>query len=248
MIKGIYSSEAAMRPKMTRMEVIANNLANINTTGFKRDRVFVRMLQESSAVRPDGRADLTGVDTQRYIDLSSGALRETGNPFDLALASDGFFAVDTPRGVRLTRNGNFTLNSDGTLVNAEGYAVLGSGGGRIQIPHMDKLDRDTLAINAGGEVVCKNEPLGTLRIVAPENPATLQKDHESLLFMPEGERLRDVPQDQVMVHQGFLEDSNVDGIEEMIAMIELSRAFEADQKMIQSQDATLDRSMDIGRL
>lgn len=247
MIKGIYSSEAAMRPKMTRMEVIANNLANVNTTGFKRDRMFVRMLRESAAAQADGRADLTGVDTQRYIDLSAGAMRETKNPFDLALASDGFFAVDTPRGVRLTRNGNFTLSSEGTLVTAEGYPVLGTAG-RIQIPNLDKMKQETIAVNVGGEISSNKDTFGTLRIVIAENPAALQKDHESLLFVPDGERLLDVPQEQVVMHQGFLEDSNVDGIEEMIAMIELSRAFEADQKMIQSQDATLDRSMDVGRL
>lgn len=247
MIKGIYSSEAAMRPKMTRMEVIANNLANVNTTGFKRDRMFVRMLQESAAATADGRADLTGITTQRYIDLSSGALRETKNPFDLALAGEGFFAVDTPRGVRLTRNGNFTLNSEGTLVTAEGYPVLGTAG-RIQIRNLDKMKQDTIAVNVGGEISANKDTFGTLRIVTAENPAVLQKDHESLLFVPDGERLLDVPHEQVVLHQGFLEDSNVDGIEEMIAMIELSRAFETDQKMIQSQDATLDRSMDVGRL
>ncbi len=247
MIKGIYSSEAAMRPKMTRMEVLANNLANINTTGFKRDRVFVRMLEESSNARPDGRSDLSGVETQRYIDLSAGALRQTGNPFDLALAGDGFFAVETPRGMRLTRNGNFSLSTDGTLVTAEGYPVLGTKG-RIQMPQTDKIKQDTIAINVTGEVVHNNEPLGTLRVVAAENPTALQKDHESLLFLNQGEMLRDVPSDSVSIRQGFLEESNVEGIEEMIAMIELSRAFEADQRMIQSQDATLDRTMDIGRM
>jgi flagellar basal-body rod protein FlgG len=247
MIKGIYSSEAAMRPKMTRMEVLANNLANINTTGFKRDRVFIRMLQESSAARPDGRTDLSGVETQKYIDLSAGAMRQTGNPFDVSLANDGFFAVETPRGVRMTRNGNFSLDAEGTLVTAEGHPVLGTAG-RIQIPHMDRLDQDTITINGSGEVVYNKETLGHLRVVVPENPAVLQKDHESLFFVNEGERLREIPPDQVTIHQGFLEESNVEGIEEMIAMIELSRAFEADQRMIQSQDATLDRTMDIGRL
>jgi flagellar basal-body rod protein FlgG len=247
MIKGIYSSEAAMRPKMARMEVLANNLANINTTGFKQDRVFVRMLKESSTPAADGRSDLTGVDTQKYIDLSAGTLRQTGNPFDLALSGEGFFAVDTPGGVRLTRNGNFSLSAEGTLVTAEGHPVLGTAG-QIRLPNMDRLRQDSIAVNTEGEVVCGKETLGQLRIMVAENPAALQKDHESLLFVNDGERLRDVNPGAATVQQGFLEDSNVDGIEEMIAMIELSRAFETDQRMIQSQDATLDRSMEIGRL
>ena len=247
MIKGIYSSEAAMRPKMTRMEVLANNLANINTTGFKRDRVFVRMLQESTATRPDGRSDLSGVETQRTIDLSAGALRPTGNPFDVALTGDGFFAVDTPHGMRLTRNGNFTLSPDGTLTTSQGYPVLGTAG-QIRIPHMDRLKQEAITITALGEIVCNSEQCGQLRIVAAEHPDALQKDRESFLFVKEGEPLRNVASDSISVRQGYLEDSNVDGIEEMIAMIELSRAFEADQRMIQSQDATLDRTMDIGRV
>ncbi len=247
MIKGIYSSEASMRPKMTRMEVIANNLANINTTGFKRDRVFVRMLEESSNARPDGRSDLSGVETQRAIDLSPGVMRQTGNPFDLAIAGEGFFAVETPRGVRLTRNGNFSLSENGTLVTAEGYPVLGTNG-QIRMPNMEKNRQDKITIQPSGEVVHNDEPLGSLRIITAENPAAFQKDHESLLFVNEGEILKNLPPEALSIRQGFLEESNVEGIEEMIAMIELSRAFETDQRMIQSQDATLDRTMDIGRV
>jgi flagellar basal-body rod protein FlgG len=247
MIKGIYSSEAAMRPKMARMEVLANNLANINTTGFKRDRVFVRMLEQSSQAAADGRGDMTGVTTGRYIDTTSGSLQQTDNPLDLAIDGDGFFAVQTPRGTRLTRNGNFTLSKEGVLTTAEGYPVMGMNGA-IQLPQRDRLDVRSLAITQSGEVVMDKEPLGQLRIMVPERADALQKDHESLMFVDQSERLLDVAPDKVSVRQGFVEESNVEGIEEMIAMIELSRGFETDQKMIQSQDATLDRSLEIGRV
>jgi flagellar basal-body rod protein FlgG len=247
MIKGIYSSEASMRPKMARMDVLANNLANINTTGFKRDRVFVRMLEQSAAAAADGRGDMTGVTTGKYIDTSSGSMQQTDNPLDLAIEGDGYFAIQTPRGLRLTRNGNFTLNKEGILTTSDGYPVLGLNGA-IQLPEKQKLDLKSVTISASGEVVSDKEPLGQLRIVVPERADALQKDHESLMFVDASERVLDVAPEQVNVRQGFLEESNVEGIEEMIAMIELNRGFETDQKMIQSQDATLDRSMEIGRV
>jgi flagellar basal-body rod protein FlgG len=247
MIKGIYSSEAAMRPKMARMEVLANNLANINTTGFKRDRVFVRMLEQSTQAATDGRGDMTGVTTGRYIDTTSGSLQQTDNPLDLAIDGDGYFAVQTPRGTRLTRNGNFTMNKEGVLTTSEGYPVMGVNGA-IHLPQRDRIDVRSLTITRSGEVVIDKEPLGQLRIMVPERPEALQKDHESLMFVDQSEKLVDVAPDRINIHQGFVEESNVEGIEEMIAMIELSRGFETDQKMIQSQDATLDRSLEIGRV
>jgi flagellar basal-body rod protein FlgG len=247
MIKGIYTSEAAMRPKMTRMEVIANNLANINSTGFKRDRVFLEMLNESGGLPEDGRNDLTGVKTRRAVDFTQGSLQPTGNTFDLAIQGRGFFAVSTPNGLRLTRNGHFQLTADGSLVTAEGFAVQGDKGNLV-IPNIDKRQLMNITINEAGEVISDREPLARLRIVDVANPDQLQKDHEALFIPSEAQPATDVSHDQIIVRQGFLEESNVDGIEEMIAMIELNRSFETDQKIIQSQDATLDRSLDIGKV
>jgi flagellar basal-body rod protein FlgF len=247
MIKGIYTSEASMRPKMTRMEVIANNLANINSSGFKRDRVFIEMLKESGAPPSDGRSDLTGMSVRRAVDLTPGSLQPTNNPFDLALEGQGFFGVDTPNGLRLTRNGHFKLATDGSLVTEEGFPVQGENG-NVVIPTIDKLQQGNITINEAGEVLADREPLTRLRILTVTDPDQLQKDHESLLIPGPNQSPVEVPRDQLHVRQGFLEESNVDGIEEMIAMIELSRSFETDQKIIQSQDATLDRSMDIGKV
>lgn len=247
MIKGIYTSEASMRPKMTRMEVIANNLANINSTGFKKDRVFFDMLQASGTAASDGRGDLSGATVRRALDLTPGSLQPTGNTFDLALEGKGFFAIDTPNGPRLTRNGHFKLGTDGSLMTAEGYRVQGENGDVI-IPNAEKLQQGTIAINEAGELLSDREPLARLKIVDVTSPEQLQKDHESLLMAGPDQITSEMPNDQRHVRQGFLEESNVEGIEEMIAMIELSRGFETDQKIIQSQDATLDRSMEIGRV
>ncbi len=247
MIKGIYAAEAAMRPKMTRMEVLANNLANINSTGFKKDRVFISMLKESAAGRPDERTDMTGMGAQRAIDFSGGSLQQTGNPLDLAIEGPGFFAVDTPRGIRLTRNGNFKLSPDGTLVTGEGYAVLSSAG-HITIPQADRIPKGSISINEVGELSTGKETVGRIQLVDVERTALLQKDHESLFIPDPRDPISDVEEDRTVIRQGYLEESNVEGIEEMIAMIELSRSFETDQKMIQAQDQTLDRVMDIGRV
>lgn len=247
MIKGIYTSEASMRPKMTRMEVIANNLANINSTGFKRDRVFLELLNESAAPPSDGRNDLTGINARHAVDFTQGSLQPTGNTFDLALQGKGFFTVATPNGLRLTRNGHFQLNAEGGLVTAEGFPVQGDNG-NVMIPNTDKRQLLNITINEAGEILSDREPLARVRIVDVANPEMMQKDHQSLFIPPADQPVADLPHNQVLLRQGFLEESNVDGIEEMIAMIELSRAFETDQKVIQSQDATLDRSMDIGRV
>ena len=156
-------------------------------------------------------------------------------------------AVQTPRGMRLTRNGNFTLSKEGVLTTSDGYPVLGMNGA-IQLPQKEKLDIKSLTISASGEVVSDKEPLGQLRIVVPERADALQKDHESLMFVDRERTGRGYCPRRSECPPGILEESNVEGIEEMIAMIELSRGFETDQKMIQSQDATLDRSMEIGRV
>jgi flagellar basal-body rod protein FlgF len=247
MIKGIYTSEAAMRPKMTRMEVIANNLANINSTGFKKDRVFLEMLNQSASDAADGRNDLNGVNVRRAVDFTPGSLQPTGNPFDLAIEGDGFFTVETPVGMLLTRNGHFKLGTDGSLLTAEGYPVQGDNGS-VVIPNADKLQQSSITVNEAGEVVAGHDPIARLRVVNVDRPDLLQKDHEALFVPNAGQVPVNVPHDQLHVRQGFLEESNVEGVEEMISLIELSRSFETDQKMIQSQDATLDRSLEVGKL
>jgi flagellar basal-body rod protein FlgF len=247
MIKGIYTSEASMRPKMTRMEVIANNLANINSTGFKKDRVFVEMLNEAGTAASDGRNDLSGITIRKAVDFTQGSLESTGNTFDLAIDGKGFFAVDTPAGVRLTRNGHFRLTADGALVTAEGFPVQGEQG-NVVLSNLDKRQMTDISVNEAGEILAGKEPLAKLRIVDVAAPDQLQKDHESLFIAPEGQPVATVSRDQIHVRQGFLEESNVEGIQEMIAMIELSRGFDTDQKIIQSQDATMDRSMDIAKV
>ncbi len=247
MIKGLYTSETSMRPMMARMEVIANNLANINSTGYKRDRVFVRMLKDSAAVQAEGKGEMEGVDAQKYIDFSEGSLNQTGNPFDLAIQGRGFFAVETPNGVRYTRNGNFKLNTDSVLVTGDGYPVLASTGA-VQLPHLDKTQQANVRISETGEVIVDKDTIARLRIVDFDRLDLLKKDQKSLFVADSGETIIEGPGQLTSVRQGYLEESNVEGIEEMIAMIEMHRNFEMNQKAIQSQDATLEKSNEVGKL
>ncbi len=247
MIKGIYSAEASMKPKLAKLDVIANNLANINTTGFKKDELFVQMLKNSAAAQAGGKEDLDGANLERRVDFSDGVLNQTGNPLDLAIQGRGFFVVDTPQGQRYTRNGNFKLAADGTITTAEGYAVMGMGG-KILLPEKEKLQQGVLTVSETGEIVIDKDIVGKLRIVDFDNLGTLRKDHQSLFATSGTERIVEGGSVTPSVKQGYLEGSNVDGIEEMVAMIELTRGFEADQKMIASQDTTIENSLDVGRL
>jgi flagellar basal-body rod protein FlgF len=247
MIKGIFSSENAMRPKMTRMEVLANNLANVNSTGYKRDRLFVQMLKEGTTSPPDARGAMDNVEVDRYIDMREGPLQQTDNPLNLAIDGPGFFVAETSQGTRYTRNGNFTLSTDGSLVTAEGDPVMGNDG-KIRLPNFEHLEMKKIKITPSGEVLEGDQHVAQLRVVNITDPEMLQKDQHGMLMPREGQRVTEIPDDQRVIRQGFLEESNVNGIEEMMAMIELSRGFETDQRIIKAQDATLDRSLDVGRI
>lgn len=242
MIRGMHETGSAMKPMMARLEVIANNLANINTVGFKRDDVFPTLL--SDAVGKDGR--VTEFATRAGTDLSEGSLMQTNNPLDVALQGRGFFALDTPQGVRYTRNGCFGLAVDGTLTGAGGFPVLGVEG-RVRFPDVQQLARGAVVISETGEISFDGKAIGRLRIVDPARPAEMKKEGNSLFVASADALPADLEPDTVAVKQGFLEESNVDGIEEMITMIELMRAFESNQKAAQQQDATLERTMDVGR-
>ncbi|MCX6138843.1 MAG: flagellar basal-body rod protein FlgF [Ignavibacteriales bacterium] len=255
MIKGIYTSGMGMRPRMLRMEVIANNLANINTTGYKKENLFVSMMDNvgQAATSAQGTAtaagniDLVGLDARQYTDYSEGGLHQTNNPLDLALQGPGFFAVETPRGVRYTRNGNFTVSIDGTVVNTDGHPLLGKDG-KIQIPDVQKLGSNDITIKENGELTIGGKMVSRVRIVDFQDLTQLKKDGASLFHTSEREKEVDPSQGHTTLRQGFLEESNVGGIDEMIEMIDMNRFFESDQKMIQTQDASLQRANEIGRL
>ena len=162
MIKGIYASGTGMMPRMLKLEVIANNLANISTAGFKRDNIFVQIMKNTAVAQTKGGGDLSGLNVKEYTDFSEGSLSPTSNKLDLALQGSGFFVAQTPNGPRYTRNGSFSLSTDGTIVTSQGYPVLGAGG-PIQLPDMQKLSQGDISIDETGEVTVDGKKLGGWR-------------------------------------------------------------------------------------
>ncbi len=228
MIKSIYASAASMSLRMIRQEVAANNLANINTTGYKKDRFFLRNLVKADQMLNEQEMEITD---RVIIDYEGGALDHSGNPLDLALSGEGFFTIDTPRGVRYTRNGHFALNADEQLVTTDGFAVLGEDG-PVEMHGKD------ISIGEDGEITVDGNSVGKLLITDFEKPYDLEKVGNSLFVSTSGNRTERTAEGMI-VRQGFLEGSNVHAVEEMVRMISFFRDYESNQRMIRYQDEVL---------
>ena len=230
MLEGIQTSAAGMLPRMTEQEVIANNLANVNTTGYKRDRVVFRKTLESElGVAASEGSEVFGEEV--LVDFSPGPLEKTDRPLDVAIEGSGFFTVETPNGVRYTRAGNFRLDSEGYLVTVDGYRVLGESGPIL-------LTNDKVNINEDGEIWQGGFLVDRLRVTDFSDPRALVKEGHSL-FKTADPRVTGQPAAEATIKQGYLEGSNVNPLEEMVEMMVVLRNFEAEQKAIQVQDQTL---------
>ena len=234
MLKGIYHSVAGMQTRSDQQHIASNNLANLNTTGYKRDRRFFRRLLDNSLVQSglQGPARLNEErDEGRFIDFRQGALNKTHNPLDIAIKGDGFFAIKTGDSVSYTRNGAFYLNANGELVNNRDLLVLGEGDDPIQISGKD------VVIRANGDVVVDGLVTSKIKIVDFNDKSILQRNGFGY-FAAENASIPKPPE-IINLMQGYLENSNSEAVSEMIEMIELNRFFESCQKSILAQDETL---------
>jgi flagellar basal-body rod protein FlgG len=247
MIKGIYASGSGMQPRMMKLEVVANNIANANSTAFKKDNLFIQVMKDAGLTMTQGQGELKGLDCKEYTDFTEGSFVQTDNPLNFGIQGRGFFVVDTPEGTRYTRNGNFSMSTDGTVVTEQGYPVMGSSG-KIQIPQPQKISETTIAVNERGEITMGNVLLGKIRVVDFEDLNQLKKAGGSLFETSADEKAATVDGKTLIVRQGYLEESNVEGIEEMIHLVELTRSFETDQRTLQVQDTTLERAIEVGRI
>lgn len=259
MIRGLYTSGYGMMTLNKKMDVLSNNMANVNTNGFKKDRVTYEEFSDVLVKRlfdyqnvPSGRNAAIGNMTMFndvamvHTDYTQGSLEDTGTTTDMAISGDetAFFAVAVPDEngdfrEYYTRDGSFKLDSLGRLVTKDGYAVMGQNGAIT-------LEGDDFVISKRGEIIQNDEVVASLKIRKIDNPETMRKYGMNLLTVTE--ETQDGAFDGTVL-QGYLERSNVDSVKEMVEMISLLRAYESNQKMIQYQDATLEKAVnEIGRV
>jgi len=248
MVSGLQTAASAMDAQNERLAVLANNLANATAAGYKADQPeFFQLLtspRAAGSVSPTGSAaplpELPGVVHTR-IDFSSGPVRETGNPLDVALEGRGFFVVRGDNGNRLTRAGTFTRLSDGSLGTHDGLTVQGADGRPVAVP-----ERGRLEIDERGNVSVEGTQMGTLMIVEPRELTKLHKEAGTRFSVPAD---LDVPTaTDVTVRQGAIEQSNVNPILTLVEMIDALRVYEAAQKAARGVDETVSRAVnDVGR-
>jgi len=269
MIPGLYTGASGMKAQMHRMDALSNNLANVDVTGYKRDlsvskafpQMLIRRTNDNGVYKfPFGSSEVapvvgkvgTGVEyNESFTVFEQGAMKQSDNPFDLALNGSGFFSIETATGERYTRNGSFHLSTEGLLVTKRGEPVLGQNG-LIQIKKnnfvVDKQGNVYQNASFSGDPdrlvsIEENEwenleLVDTLKVVDFERPRFLKKEGDSL-WKTTAEAGRMVEADlgsETKIEQGFLEASNVNPVTEMVRMIEVNRAYEANQKSITTQD------------
>lgn len=247
MIRGLYTAASGMITETTRTDVISNNLANVTTTGYKKDetvssefeRVLIRRINDGQVAPQIGELGRGSKIDEIYTQHEQGSTQQTGNTFDLAIEGKGYFVIDTPQGTRYTRNGSFNLAENGQLVTNEGFPVL-TGGRPVQIN-----GNGNVTIGADGQIALDNEQIATLDFVEFDDDRVLKKEGNSMYVAPQGERSR---QATGKISQGQLELSNVNVVSEMVKLINAYRAYETNAKALQSEDSMLEKAVnEVGR-
>ena len=238
MIDRLQAQMQAMQMLTKMQDVTANNLANINTPGFKGSNVFQKMVQQ----RIDGQM-VTKAVPQQQVDMQQGVLEPTGNPLDFGIKGKGFFVVENSEGAQLTRDGRMHFNSNGFLVDENGSRVMGDSG-PIHMPEYLKAtgrggDEANLEVADDGTIRLDGEVFDRLRIVQVEDTSQLQRRGSNYLSAPEGAMIDD-PSSKIM--QGYYESSNVDPLNEMVDMMKTTKMFESQQRAMTTTDQMMGRA------
>jgi flagellar basal-body rod protein FlgF len=220
------SAAGGLRSRMESLDLLANNLANADTGGYKTDREFYGLFIAPEAESPDA----SGLNTvpmieRNWIDFSQGNLRNTTNQLDFAIDGKGFFAVDSPSGVAYTRNGNFRLSPAGALVTSDGYAVRTAAGAPVKVDPSVPLE-----VLADGTIRQAGQTAGQLALVEFENPQLLSKQGNNY-FRPSDAKAV-TRSSTAQVHQGKLEGSNVGSAEAAVRLVNVLRQFEMLQRAL----------------
>jgi flagellar basal-body rod protein FlgG len=240
MNRGIYPILSGALAQERQVQVFANNVANVNTAGFKQDEAMFRSLiaHRLGSMMPTGSNERIFVSSQGLKTVfDSGRLRKTGNPLELAIRGAGFFEVKTPQGMRYTRNGIFHLDHQRRLVTEMGYPVMGSRG---EI----KLERGEVQIGPTGVIQVNGQEAATIRFVDFPESQRPQKA-EGGFFAGENPK----PAKDAVVESGYIEESNVSALTEMVKLIQGMRMYESAQKLIQTFDRMTEMSVqEVGRV
>lgn len=264
-LKGVYTALSGAIAQSTKMDTIANNMANVNTPGFKRDQQvfqeYVTAHEKEPPVSPIPRdvasiesfydmqgGDKAYVDAKgTFTDFSQGSLKPTGNKFDVAIDGKGFFEVMAPGGVRLTRAGNFTLDGNGQLVTKDGYPVLLSGEQDAD-PAARTINMNggaELAIADNGNVSVDGNVIGQMSILNVANPDSLMKQGQNLYQFRPNMAPEITTNQNPSLRQGYVEASNINIVQEMTDMIQTQRIFESTQKAISAYDSMTDKAVNV---
>ncbi|MDQ2065298.1 flagellar hook-basal body complex protein [Xinfangfangia sp. CPCC 101601] len=222
-----YTTLSRQSGLMREMQIVANNVANIATSGFRREgtvfaeHVFYLQSEPSLSV-PHA--------TGRVVDLTQAAITQTGGAYDFAIQGDGFFLIETPQGNQLTRAGSFTPNEAGELVTPDGHRLLDAGGAPIFVP----AGAGPVAMARDGSISVQGQPLAQAGLWQPVDPLTLRHQSGTMFSADEIETV-----ENPTILQGFLEESNVNPISEIARMIEVQRAYEQGQRFLEAEDARM---------
>jgi flagellar basal-body rod protein FlgF len=238
---GIFSAVSGSMAAQTRLDALANNLANANTPGFKAERVLQRA-EKAGEIAPPPTAVPTPV-TREFVqtDFTQGPVNQSGNPLDVALAGEGFFVLKTERGERLTRSGNFTIDAEGYLATSDGSRVQGTSGD-ISIPE------SPVVIASDGSVRAGEQRVGQLRVVTVEKVEGLLRENGTR-FAPGAQVPADAPVGSVRIIQGAVEGANLSPVEGLVSLIETVRGFETYMRAAERLDQVTAKAIaEVGRV
>ncbi len=246
MNRAVYSIISGGLAELSKLDLVAQNLANASTAGYKAQRaVFevrpAKALGQARSAIAAQRSSAQVLERAVVTDLSQGPLEKTANPLDVALEGEGFFVVDTPRGLRFTRTGSFTIDRDGKLATGAGFPVQGEGGEIV-------LPQGRVEIARDGTVSVDGSQVARLRVVVFDRPEQLRREGQAL-FSAGPQMPQDLAPQQVRVVQGALEGANVSVVEDLVQMVETTRAFESYMRALERVDRLNGRAADdLGRV
>ncbi len=247
MNQALYAAVSGASNSQMRLDVLTNNLSNVNTVGFKEDKLYFHIpdRKEDSRMSQKAAGFTMSPPSEPYetrTDFSPSPLRPTNNVLDMALEGEGFFCVQTPEGKQYTRRGDFSLTESGKLITKAGYPVLGKNGEIVL------TGKKNITVNETGEISVDGNPVDTLQVVGIGKPEMLQKVSGTLFRSPGGQ-VDEKEVKNLKIKQGFLETSGVNGVKTMTEMIDVLRGYESYQKIIHFLSDVSKKSInDVGRL